>query len=151
MVHIRNQNNQSGTNMMKTRIKWVEGMEFVAFDKQNHRTVFDSKPTGVETAGPTPMEVFLQALGACSAMDIAHILTKRRKKIDRFTVEVEGIRASDFPKIFTDIKLKFTISGEGIKDYDIQRAVSLSCNKLCSIMAMIDTSKTKINVEYEVV
>lgn len=136
---------------MKAALNWQGGFKFFSYDDQHHQTVFDADPEGGPTAGPVPMNLFLQSLTACGAMDIVFILNKRRLKIDKFNIEVETERADEHPKIFTVIKIKYIISGEGINEREMDRAISLSEDKFCSILAMIDKSKTKVDFEYEIV
>jgi len=137
--------------MIKTKLKWNGGNELHGFNADNHKTVYDSAPAGEPTAGPTPMQVFLHALAACSSMDILNILKKRRKELQDFRVEIEGERSEDHPKIYTAIKIKYIVSGGNITDKEMKMAIDLSMNKFCSISAMIDKSKTKIEVDYEIV
>ena len=137
--------------MIKVTLEYQDGIKFHAFDDQQHLTIYDSAPAGESTAGPTPMQVFLQALAACSAMDIVSIIKKRRLTIDKFTVEVTGERVDTYPKIYKSININYIISGEGINDKEMNRAVDLSVNKFCSALGMIDMSKTNVEVSYEIV
>ena len=136
---------------MKVSLQWQQEMEIHGFNADNHKTVYDSGPAGATTAGPTPMQVFLHALAACSAMDILNILKKRRKVVKDFRVEIEGERAETHPKIYTSIKIKYIVSGENLTAMEMQKAIDLSTNKLCSISAMMDKSKTDIDVVFEIV
>jgi putative redox protein len=96
------------------------------------------------------MQIFLQAMAVCSGMDIAAILHKRRRIIQSFRIEVEGTRREEHPRIFTHIKLIYIVSGVGINEEEIQRAMDFSVNKYCSIMGMVDKRKMKIEVEYRI-
>jgi len=137
--------------MDKVHLEWQGGMKINGYDEQGHKTVYDSGAEGVVTAGPTPMQVFLQVVAACGAMDIVSILEKRRKKIDSFKVEVEGERVDTYPKIYRTIKIKYIVSGLGITDKEMKMAVELSVEKFCSAMAMIDKTKTEIEVAYKII
>ena len=136
---------------MKLTLEYQDGMKFHSFDDQQHLNIYDSAPAGESTAGPTPMQVFLQALAACAAMDIVAIIKKRRRTIDKFVVEVTGERVDTYPKIYKTINIKYIISGDGINDKEMNRAMDLSVNKLCSIMGMMDRNKTDVKVSYEIV
>ena len=136
---------------MKVNLKYQGGFKFIGFDEQDHKTIFDADPLGGLTDGPTPMNMFLQSLAGCGAIDIVVILKKRRKVIDKFEVEVEAERREQHPRIFTHIKIKYIISGEGITSKEMDRAVTMSEEKLCSVSAMIDKSNTKLDLEYEIV
>jgi putative redox protein len=126
-------------------------MKFFGYDDQHHQTVLDSAEEGILTAGPAPVQIFLQALAGCSGMDIVHILQKRRLEINSFNIEVEGTRLRTSPKIFNRIKIKYIISGAGISREEMERAVSMSINKLCSVIGMIDRNKTEIEIEYKII
>ena len=104
---------------MKVRAEWQGGLKFFGYDERGHRSVFDSGPDSENTAGPAPMQMFLEALITCAGMDIVYILRKRRKKIERFFVEVEAERADKHPKIFENIQVKYCAAGEGINEYEM--------------------------------
>ena len=136
---------------MKINLKWQENLKFFGYDEQNHKTIFHADPDGGPTEGPTPVNLFLQALAACGAIDIVVVLQKRRKAIDKFEIEVEGEKRDEHPRIFTNIKINYIISGEGIDEKEIERAIKLSEEKLCSVSNMIDRRSTKIEISYKIV
>ncbi len=136
---------------MKVYSEWLkEGLKFEAVNERGVKTMFDAPVEGEAGAGPTPMEAYLQALITCSAVDVVNILRKRRLKIERLRVEAEAEKADKPPKIYTRIDIKFIISGEGIDEKEMERALGLSMDKFCSIKAMIDKTKTEISVSYEI-
>lgn len=136
--------------MVKVSIKWDNALQFTGFDEFNHTVIYDSAPEGIVPAGPTPMQVFLQALAACSSMDIVAILQKRRLKINSFEVQIEGERVDTYPKIYKTIRLKYIVSAENIKPKDMEMALDLSLNKFCSVAGMVDRTKTEIVADYEI-
>ena len=136
---------------MKINLKWQENLKFFGYDEQNHKTIFHADPDGGPTEGPTPVNLFLQALAACGAIDIVVVLQKRRKAIDKFEIEVEGEKRDEHPRIFTNIKINYIISGEGIDEKEMERAIKLSEEKLCSVSNMIDRRSTKIEISYKIV
>ena len=136
---------------MRITSKWQGGLKFVSANDQGHQTIFDVTDEKGNSDGPTPVQVFLEALATCSAIDIVVVLNKRRLKIDSFKCDVEAKRANEHPKIFTDIRINFIISGDGINDREMRRAINLSRDKLCSLLAIIDKSKTQVSMEYEIV
>jgi len=82
------------------------------------------------------MEALLQATAVCGAMDVVSILKKRRKCIERFEIEVEGLRAAEHPKIFEQIRITYRINGEGVSRTEVEKAMKLSREKYCSIINM---------------
>jgi putative redox protein len=83
-------------------------------------------------AGPSPVQALAFALTACMAMDIVHILKKGRHELRGFRADLSGERASENPRRFTAIALRFTINGDIAQDV-VDRAVELSRDKYCSV------------------
>jgi putative redox protein len=126
---------------MKARIKLVEDMTFVAESGSGHAIVVDGSPdVGGRDLGPRPMELVLMGTGACSAIDVVHILRKARQAVTGCTVELDAERASEDPKVFTKIHFRFIVSGRGLSIPQVERAVALSRDKYCSATAMLAKS-----------
>lgn len=132
---------------MKSQIKYQGGLHFIGQTESGHEIQWDSAPVGVATNGSTPMEAVLQAAAVCSAMDVVSILKKRRKEISTFELEVEADRKSDHPKIFENLTITYRIAGNGITLEEVEKAVSLSHDKYCTVANML---KPKVNVGYRV-
>jgi len=123
---------------MKARIKWNEGVSFVAESGTGHAIVVDGAPdAGGRNLGPRPMELVLMGTGACSAFDVMHILRKGREPVAACVVELDADRAETDPKVFTRIHMHFVVSGKGLNVDKVARAVTLSAEKYCSASAMM--------------
>jgi putative redox protein len=123
---------------LKARVQLVEGMTFVAESGSGHAVVLDASPDiGGRNLGARPMEMVLMGTGACSAIDVVHILRKARQPIAGCVVELEAERAGDDPKVFTRIHFRFVITGRGLAPAQVERAVRLSKEKYCSATAML--------------
>jgi len=133
---------------MKAVIRLKEGNYFTGETPSGHLMHWDSGPEGAVTKGPTPMEGLLQAGAVCSAMDVASILRKRRKEISYFELDVEAVRAENYPKVFTTYKITYRISGDDITHEEVEKAVKLSQEKYCSVLNML---KSDLKVESEVI
>lgn len=94
---------------------------------------------GQPTKGPTPVEALLSSIAACSAMDVVNILEKKRQKIDSYRVEVEGERVpvGEWPRPFLSITVKHIVKGENIDPDAVARAVELTDEKYCSVIATL--------------
>lgn len=136
---------------MKARIKWVEGACFIGESGSGHAVVMDGPPdSGGRDIGIRPMEMLLIGMGGCTAFDVMLILRKARQPVTDCVVEVEAERAEQVPKVFTRIHVHFIVSGSGLSDRQVARAVQLSAEKYCSASIML--SKTaEISHEYEIV
>jgi len=62
---------------MEARIKWVDGMAFMAETGSGHAFVMDGAPEGGgRNLGPRPMETVLAGTGGCTAYDVVAILQR---------------------------------------------------------------------------
>ena len=123
---------------MKARVKWVEGVSFVAESASGHAVVLDGAPeAGGRNLGPRPMELVLMGTGACSAFDVVMILRKARQDVSDCVVELDADRATEDPKVFTRVHFHFIVTGKGVSASHVERAVRLSKEKYCSATAMI--------------
>ena len=123
---------------MKARIKWVDGVCFVAETGSGHAVVVDGAPEhGGRNLGMRPMEMVLAGAAACTAFDVVLILKRARQPVTDCVVEAEGDRAAVEPKVFTRIRLAYTIAGHGLDPRQVERAVKLSKEKYCSATIML--------------
>ncbi len=123
---------------MKARIKWIEGAAWLAESDSGHGTIIDGSPDiGGRNLGPRPMELVLQALGGCTAMDVIEILRKQRQDVTDCVIEVRGERADTIPRVFTHLHVQYTVTGRALKPAAVERAVQLSAEKYCSVSRML--------------
>ncbi|VAW94853.1 Protein YhfA [hydrothermal vent metagenome] len=136
---------------MKTRIKWVEGVTFMGETDSGHAVIMDGPPDhGGRNLGPRPMEMLLLGLGGCTTFDVLMILKKSRQAVDDCVVEISAERADDEPKVFTKIHIHFIVSGKGLKEKQVERAVDLSAEKYCSASIMLGKT-AEITHDFEIV
>ena len=136
---------------MKARIRWRNGMSFLAESGSGHEILMDGPPeAGGQNLGPRPMEMLLMGTGGCTAVDVLLILKKSRQEISDCVVEIEAERAAKDPKVFTRIHFHFILSGKRIKPEQIERAINLSAKKYCSASIML--SKTaELTHDFEII
>lgn len=99
---------------------------------------------GTERKSATPMELFLSSLACCSGVDVVEIIKKMRKRLQSLTIRAEGIRRDEYPQIFTEIHLRYIAVTDATAE-EMDRAISLSMNKYCSVRGMI---KDEVKIEY---
>jgi putative redox protein len=88
--------------------------------------------------GPGPVDTLLAALATCAAIDVAHILTKRRTPPRSMEVETVGTRSEGVPRRLTHVKLLWRIAGAGIERHHALRAIDLAVCKYCSVRDSLD-------------
>ena len=126
---------------MKSRVKWVEDVCFMAESDSGHALIMDGAPeVGGRNLGPRPMEMLLMGTGGCTSVDVVMILKKSRQDVTGCEVEISAERASDHPKIFTRIHMHFTVRGRGVKPEIVDRAIKLSAEKYCSASIILGKS-----------
>jgi putative redox protein len=136
---------------MKARIKFNEGMSFVAESGSGHAIVIDGAPEGGgRNLGPRPMELVLMGAGACSAFDVVLILRRGRQAIDDCIVELTSTRADEDPKVFTNIHMHFIVKGRSLDTSKVERAIQLSAEKYCSASIMLGKTAS-ITHDFEVI
>ncbi len=136
---------------MKARIKWVQGATFVGESGSGHALVMDGPPdSGGRNLGVRPMEMLLLGMGGCTAFDVVDILKKSRQEISDCVVELQAERADSVPKIFTKIHVHFIVTGKGLKEAHVKRAVELSAEKYCSASIML-AKTAEITHDFEIV
>jgi putative redox protein len=133
---------------MKATIRWLGEVSFEAESGSGHRLILDGAPEhGGKNAGLRPMEAVLIGMGACSAFDVVAILKKARQPVSDCVVALEAERAETVPKVFTRVRMRFVVSGTGLKRTAVERAVTLSAEKYCSATAML---RPTVDISHEV-
>ncbi len=136
---------------MKARIKWVEGAMFVGESDSGHTVVMDGPPeSGGRNLGIRPMEMLLLGMGGCTAFDVVYILGKARQPVMDCVVQLEAERAESPPKVFTRIHVHFVVSGDGLSEKQVARAVQLSAERYCSASIMLGKA-AQITHDYDIV
>lgn len=111
------------------QLRWEGELRFTGVNAGGHTTMLD----GNSQAGASPVELLLEALGACAAVDVVLILEKVRTPATRLEVMVAGNRHSPEPRYFTEARLRFDVWGAGVNPDKLARAINLSLGKYCSV------------------
>ena len=123
---------------MKATVRWVQDVMFLGESGSGHAVVMDGAPdAGGRNLGVRPMEMLLLGLGGCTAFDVVMILRRGRERVTDCVVEMDAQRAETEPKVFTQITMRYRISGRGLDPKKVERAVNLSAEKYCSATAML--------------
>lgn len=123
---------------MKATIDWNHDVEFTAHSGSGHQVIVDGPPdAGGANAGARPMELILMGLGTCTAFDVVTILNKARQPLTSLKVEVDADRVDAVPAVFTKIRIHFVLTGRGLSEKHVERAIALSAEKYCSASIML--------------
>ncbi|HOW47405.1 MAG: OsmC family protein [Rubrivivax sp.] len=138
---------------MECTIRWQPGagMAFVAETGSGHLLAMDgASDGGGRNLAPRPMETVLAGAGGCAAYDVVLILRRGRHDVAGCEVRLQAERAAADPKVFTRIGMHFVVSGRGLSDEVVARAVALSHDKYCSATAMLGKT-AQIEASFEII
>jgi len=128
---------------MKARVKWIEGAAMLGEAGSGHGIVMDGPPDfGGRNLGVRPMEMLLLGMGGCTQFDVLLILRKARQDVTDCVVELDAERAETDPKVFTRIHAHFILTGRGLNEKQVERAIKLSAEKFCSASIMLGATAT---------
>jgi putative redox protein len=114
-------------------LDWIAGSEFEAGRPGGPRIRIDADGG----TAPSPFDVFLAAIAACSATDVVAILRKQRTPVQALQVRVEAHRVETVPRRLAAAVLHFSISAPGSTSQKVARAVELSITKYCSVRSSL--------------
>jgi len=85
-------------------------------------------------------------------VDVVGILAKKRQVIESYRIEVSGERPEPgtYPRPFTALTVRHIVKGKDLDPAAVERAVSLSDEKYCSVAATLrqnPTISTEIVIE----
>jgi putative redox protein len=124
---------------------WTDNERYIGEATSRHALVMD---TASEKTANTPMELVLIALCGCTASDVVGILKKKREPFTGLEVSAEGERADGYPAVYTEIRLKYRVTGK-VSAKAMEDAVRLSKEKYCSVSAMLQkTAKVEYQIEF---
>lgn len=132
---------------MKTNVIWKEEVHFTAETGSGFQIEID----GNQEKGARPMELMLAGLGGCTSYDVVKILQKSRQDVVACVAEIEADRADTVPSVFTDIRIKFVVSGRKLKESMVERAVKLSAEEYCSASLMLERGGVNIHHSFEII
>jgi putative redox protein len=118
-------------------------MGFIAETGSGHVLVMDGAPdaakpeNGGQNLAPRPMETVLAGTGGCAAYDVVLILQRGRHDVRGCSVKLTSERAATDPKVFTKIHMHFTVTGLGLPEAAVERAIAMSHEKYCSATIML--------------
>jgi putative redox protein len=127
----------------------VSGMHFVGEIDGFHMDLDAEATVGGVGAGPQPHRLLLQAMAGCTAMDVISILRKKRQQVSTLRVEVQGYRADQHPRVYTQIEVLYRVRGQNVDPQAVARAIELSATRYCPVIAMLG-KVAEVRTRYEI-
>jgi putative redox protein len=122
------------------QLRWLEGLRAVAESEDGIAVQVSAGRQYGEGTAISPMELLLISLGACGALATISILTRLTPGLRAVHTEVVGTTAAELPKVFTEIEVRYTFSGEGLRQEQVEKAMHLMEEKYCPVSAMLSRS-----------
>jgi putative redox protein len=131
----------NATSILATYLDPETGWSVDATTASGFDISFDLEEPGKERRGPSPTEIVLTALAACTALDVASILRKKRQRVTSYQIAVSGEKAEQDPKVYTSIVVEHRVVGV-VEPEALRRSVELSATRYCPVSAMLSASVT---------
>jgi putative redox protein len=132
--------------MKKATINWIKGYKLEGLTDNDKIVMMDA---GEGSVAASPAQLLLQSLAGCTMMDCVLVISKSRRKLEKFWVELEAEEAETHPKVFTKIHLRYHFTGKDLDAETVERAIKLSEDKYCRIHAMLKGT-TKLSSSYTI-
>jgi putative redox protein len=132
----------------KATVHYAGNEFFIGTMPNGHSQTFDAK--GDRHAAPTPIEMLLVSVAACTAFDVQSILQKKRQNVTDYLVEITGERAEEHPRKFVKFHVHHIVQGRSVSEKAVADAVELSDSKYCSVAATVRPT-AEITTSFEIV
>jgi len=124
-------------------VRWLDELRFEGGAPGRPPILVD----GNSAAATSPVELLLVAAATCTAADVVPILQKQRVALRALEIAVQGTRRETEPRRYTALHFRFTITGAGADEAKARRAIDLSLEKYCSVVASLAPD---IRISYDV-
>lgn len=114
---------------MEARLEWDQNLVFTASTRRGYDMEFDANVQ----MGCMPLEGLLLSLAGCMAIDVVSILQKMRCQLSSMSLKINAKRAETPPQRLRSVVLEFFLKGDDLSEDKVQRAVTLSSEKYCSV------------------
>jgi len=135
---------------MDAKVIWHQGLSFTGTAGSGFQVPLGADPdVGGANDGFRPLELMAVSLAGCTGMDVASILRKKQQDVTAFEVQVHADQASEHPMVFTRSVIRYLVTGHGVDEAAVRRAIELSATKYCPAQAMLHKI-FPIDLKYEI-
>lgn len=135
-------------NLYKATVKYAGDDFFIGTTPSGHAVTIDTK--GERKSAPSPLEMLLVSVAACSAPDVVSILEKKRQRIDDYKIEITGTRRDEMPRAFIAFHVHHIVYGRNVSEQAVAHAIELSDTKYCSVAATVRPTAV-ITTSFEII
>ncbi|GAA3567039.1 OsmC family protein [Snuella lapsa] len=117
--------------------KWLGNMKFESNNPSGHNLFIDAGPENDGNGeGYRPKALMLSALAGCSGIDVGSLIKKMKLEVDDFNIEIDAELTEEHPKYYHKVTMDFHFYGAALNEKKLKKAVDLSVDKYCGVMAM---------------
>lgn len=135
-------------NDYKATVKYAGDEFFIGTSPSGHAQTIDTKSD--RRAAPSPLEMLLISVAACTAVDVVSILQKKRQFLIDYKAEITGERREEHPRFFTKMHVHHIVYGRDISEQTLAQAIELSDKKYCSVAATVRPT-VEITTSFEII
>ncbi len=132
----------------KATVRYAGDEFFIGIPPSGRALTIDTN--GDRRAAPTPVEMLLVSVAACTAADVISILLKKRQDVSDYRVEITGERADDHPRKFLKFHIHHIVHGRSVSAKALADAIELSDTKYCSVAATVRPT-AQITTGFEII
>ena len=132
----------------RATVRYAGDEFFIGTSPSGHAQTIDTK--GERRAAPSPLEMLLVSVAACTAADFISILQKKRQDVTDYNVEITGERVEENPRKFIKFHVHHIVHGRSVSEKAVIDAIELSDTKYCSVAATVRPT-AEITTSYEVI
>ncbi len=120
-----------------SRVEWKHDLTFDAHQNaQTFALVSSTEGEGAEP-GISPKNMLLTALGGCTGMDVASLLTKMRVPFTSLDVRVDAELTDVHPRVYRNIHVVYEVGATEDHRAQVERAIGMSVDTYCGVYAML--------------
>ena len=109
---------------MQGTVEWTGGNNMVGINSNGQRIEMNWEE------GPSPMQLALQMVGACSIVDV--VIGLKDREFSKVWVDMDSTRNDESPRYFTSMHLVYHVVGD-VPQKLVERVVHKSHEKYCSV------------------
>ncbi len=124
---------------MQGTVEWTGGKNMVGINSNGQRIEMNWEE------GPSPMQLALQMVGACSIVDV--VIGLKEREFSKAWVDMDSTRNDESPRFFTSINMVYHVVGDVPKKL-VERIAHKSHEKYCSVS---NSLRDDCKITYEVI
>jgi len=130
------------TKSKEVKLEWLRSRMFVGTDHMGTSIAIGyDRESDPEAKAINPSDMLLLAAASCSAYDVVQILEKSKQPLEGLKMEVRADQSQEPPYPYVGLHFNYFIKG-AVNPDKIQRAMQLSEDKYCSVLATLKPGLT---------